>query len=293
VKRDHVPPVESGESFRATHWTIVMEAVQSQAQGGQSALAKLCRLYWYPLYVFARLSGHSPDDASALTQGFFLHLLEHRALTGVDRLKGKFRSFLLASLQDYLSHELDRARLKRGGNEGFVQLDAEDAEDRRTCSVCGTEFSANIEFCPGCMLRRGLNEPVESDEFSLEKASVESSSALQEHRFAHYELVKGEDGKPLELGHGAMGVTYKALDVNLRCAVALKVINARFIGDESAAGGLFGRPAPRPACVTRMWPRCFTSGKAGTATFTRWSSLRGSRSTRSFGGLVGWSRRLR
>ena len=91
-----------------------MRAVQSQSQGGQSALAELCRLYWYPLYVFARLSGRSPGDAQDLIQGFFLHLLDHRAPTGVDRLKGKFRSFLLASLQNYLSDELDRTRcLKR------------------------------------------------------------------------------------------------------------------------------------------------------------------------------------
>src|SRR5260370_2907696 len=108
-----------------------MRAVQSQAQGGQSALAELCGVYGYPLYVFARLSGHSPDDAQDLIQGFFLHLLEHQAPMGVERLKGKFRSFLLASLQNYLSDELDRARcLKRGGNEEFVHLDAEDAEER-------------------------------------------------------------------------------------------------------------------------------------------------------------------
>ena len=108
-----------------------MRAVQSRAQGGRSALAELCRLYWYPLYVFARLSGHSPNDARDLIRDFFLHLLEHRAPAGVDRLKGKFRSFLLASLQSYLSDELDRARChKRGGNEEFVHLDAEDAEER-------------------------------------------------------------------------------------------------------------------------------------------------------------------
>jgi RNA polymerase sigma factor (sigma-70 family) len=131
VKRDHGPPAKGAKSFHTTHWTIVMRAVQSQAQGGQSALAELCRLYWYPLYVFARLRGYSPDDALDLIQGFFLHLLEHRAPTGVDRLKGKFRSFLLAALQNYLSDELDRARcLKRGGNEEFVHLDAEEAEER-------------------------------------------------------------------------------------------------------------------------------------------------------------------
>src|SRR6201995_5623371 len=107
-----------------------MRAVQSQAQGGRSALAELCRLYWYPLYVFTRLSGHSPEAAQDLMQGFFLHLLEHRAPAGVNRLKGKFRSFLLASLQSYLSDEFGRARChKRGGNEEFVHLDAEGAEE--------------------------------------------------------------------------------------------------------------------------------------------------------------------
>jgi len=108
-----------------------MTAAQNRVEGGQAALAELCRLYWYPLYVFARRRGHSPDDAQDLTQGFFLHLLEHRALARVDRLKGKFRSFLLASFQNYLSIEAHRARsLKRGGNCEFVALDLESAESR-------------------------------------------------------------------------------------------------------------------------------------------------------------------
>ncbi len=108
-----------------------MKAAQSQAQGGQTALSELCRLYWYPLYTFARRRGHSPEDAKDLTQSFFLHVVEHRALTGVDRLKGKFRSFLLASFQNHLSDQADRSRrLKRGGDKEFVHLDAEEAEER-------------------------------------------------------------------------------------------------------------------------------------------------------------------
>jgi RNA polymerase sigma factor (sigma-70 family) len=131
VERDHGPPAEGAASFHTTRWTIVLKAAQSQAQGGQSALAQLCRVYWYPLYMFARRRGHSPDDAQDLTQGFFLHLLEQRALSGVDRLKGKFRSFLLASFQNHLSDQADRARrLKRGGDKEFVYLDAQDAEER-------------------------------------------------------------------------------------------------------------------------------------------------------------------
>jgi RNA polymerase sigma factor (sigma-70 family) len=131
VERDHGPPAEGAASFHTTRWTIVMKAAQSQAQGGQSALAELCRLYWYPLYIFARRRGHSPDDAQDLTQSFFLHVVERRAFTGVDRLKGKFRSFLLASFQNHLSDQIDRTRrLKRGGDKEFVRLDAEEAEER-------------------------------------------------------------------------------------------------------------------------------------------------------------------
>ena len=131
MEEDTGSPAKGAASFHATRWTIVMEAAQSQAQGGESALAELCQLYWYPLYIFARRRGHSPDDAQDLTQGFFLHLLQRRALASVDRLKGKFRSFLLASFQNYISDAADRARrLKRGGDKEFVQLDAEDAEER-------------------------------------------------------------------------------------------------------------------------------------------------------------------
>jgi RNA polymerase sigma factor (sigma-70 family) len=131
VERDHGPPAEGAASFHTTRWTIVMRAAQSQAPGGEFALAQLCRTYWYPLYMFARRRGHSPDDAQDLTQGFFLHLLEQRALAGVDRLKGKFRSFLLASFQNHLSDQVDRARrLKRGGDKEFVELDAEEVEER-------------------------------------------------------------------------------------------------------------------------------------------------------------------
>jgi DNA-directed RNA polymerase specialized sigma24 family protein len=130
VKRKHSLPAGAA-SFHTTHWTIVMTAAQTQEEGGPAALAELCRLYWYPLYVFARRRGHSADDAQDLTQGFFLHMLEHRALARVDRLKGKFRSFLLTLFTNYISIEARRARcLKRGGNCEFITLDLEGAESR-------------------------------------------------------------------------------------------------------------------------------------------------------------------
>ena len=107
-----------------------MLSAQSQAPGSKAALAELCKLYWFPLYAFVRRRGYCPADAQDLVQGFFLHLLDHKSLAEVDPRKGKFRSFLLASIKNYLSKEADRDRcLKRGGNIEFVPLDTKRAED--------------------------------------------------------------------------------------------------------------------------------------------------------------------
>lgn len=123
--------VDDPARFRTTRWSAILVAAQSRLPGSQAALTELCRLYWYPLYAFARRRGHGPHDAQDLTQGFFLHLLEHRALRHVQPVKGKFRSFLLASFQNFILDEASRARcLKRGGNREFVFLDASDAESR-------------------------------------------------------------------------------------------------------------------------------------------------------------------
>ena len=106
-------------------------SAQSQVSGSKEALAELCKLYWYPLYGHIRRFGFSAHDAQDLTQGFFFDVLEHKALARADRQKGKFRSFLLASLKNFLSNEAQKARcLKRGGQVQFVSLDLNDAEDR-------------------------------------------------------------------------------------------------------------------------------------------------------------------
>ncbi len=107
-------------------------------------------------------------------------------------------------------------------------------EDRRTCPSCGNEVSGAMEFCPVCMLRKGLTGGVKSGESSTSEDKVNPTPERTVQRFEHYELVTGEDGKPVELGRGAMGVTYKAFDVDLHCPVTLKVISERYLGDESA-----------------------------------------------------------
>jgi serine/threonine protein kinase/predicted ATPase len=110
------------------------------------------------------------------------------------------------------------------------------AEQTRTCAVCRSKFmfSSFIEFCPVCVLRGALRPALGSSHGSLRKATGSSTLTRLPLRFEHYELAKGEDGKPIELGRGAMGVTYKAFDVDLHCPVTLKVISERYLGDESA-----------------------------------------------------------
>jgi RNA polymerase sigma factor (sigma-70 family) len=132
VKLDQSLPAGAADRFHTTRWSVVLLSAQSQALGSQTALAEFCRIYWYSIYAFVRHRANcSPPDAQDLTQGFFLHLLEHKTLTRVDREKGKFRSFLLASLQKYLATEATRARcLKRGGKMEFVPFDAGNAEER-------------------------------------------------------------------------------------------------------------------------------------------------------------------
>src|SRR5438132_7176443 len=118
---------------------------------------------------------------------------------------------------------------------------------QHTCPSCGNEFFGAMEFCPVCMLRKGLAGGVESGE-SSSGDTLKSITDQPVFRFDHYELLRNEDGKPFELGRGAMGVTYKAFDVNLRCPVTLKVISDQYLGDETA-GHRFLREARAAASV--------------------------------------------
>lgn len=109
---------------------MVLTAGRTDSTCARSALAQLCQTYWYPLYAYVRRRGKSPADAEDLTQGFFARLLELNSLVDVRREKGKFRSFLLASLNHYLSDEWDRQRAQKRGHGRVVSLDAGTAEAR-------------------------------------------------------------------------------------------------------------------------------------------------------------------
>jgi RNA polymerase sigma factor (sigma-70 family) len=121
---------EGGAAFRTTHWSVVQLAcADDSAESAQGALAAFCQTYWAPIYAFLRHRGRSSSDAQDLTQAFFVHLLEYNTLSRADREKGRLRTFLLGSLQNFLANEYDRAQaLKRGGGRQIVSLDENFAE---------------------------------------------------------------------------------------------------------------------------------------------------------------------
>jgi RNA polymerase sigma-70 factor (ECF subfamily) len=108
-----------------------LEAARPDSPGGSQAFAQLYRDYWYPLYAYVRRRGRSPHEAEDLTQDFFVSLLERRRLAGLDRTGGRFRSFLLKSLQNFLANAWDHAAAqKRGGGQVSLPLDEVDAESK-------------------------------------------------------------------------------------------------------------------------------------------------------------------
>jgi RNA polymerase sigma factor (sigma-70 family) len=117
--------------FATTHWSVVVRAGDSRSPEAASAMERLCRTYWYPLYVFVRRKGHGHEDASDLTQAFFARFLEKRYLRSVDESLGKFRTFLLTSMTHFLANEWDKSQAqRRGGGARMLSLDESTAEQR-------------------------------------------------------------------------------------------------------------------------------------------------------------------
>jgi DNA-directed RNA polymerase specialized sigma24 family protein len=120
---------EGGASFATTHWSVVARSALTDVPEAADALAKLCEMYWPPVYSFVRRRGYAPADAQDLTQTFFAFFLRTKAYARTDRLQGKFRSFLLASVKHFLADAWDRDQaIRRGGGCQFVSLDQETGE---------------------------------------------------------------------------------------------------------------------------------------------------------------------
>ena len=110
-------------AFTTTHWSVVL-AAQGESPAAQEALEKLCRIYWWPLYGFVRREGYKPEEAQDLTQAFFARLLERKDLETVKQERGRLRSYLLASIKNFLSKARHREMtVKRGEGQPLISLD--------------------------------------------------------------------------------------------------------------------------------------------------------------------------
>ncbi len=127
---NHIAHHTPGRLFLTTHWSVILAAKDRASPDGAQALEILCQTYWYPVYALIRGSGHSPEDAEDLTQGFFARLLAKDFLKVVEPERGRFRSFLRMAVKRFLAHEWQRARAdKRGGGRAPLNFDMRLAED--------------------------------------------------------------------------------------------------------------------------------------------------------------------
>jgi len=132
--------------FATTHWSVVLRAGRNDTAGAAEALSRLCRIYWFPLYAQVRRRGYNAHDAQDLTQGFFARLLANDTLAHADPTRGRFRSFVLTALKNFLNDEWEKSRtIKRGGGTSLVSIDVEAAE-RQFRAEPTEEFSPDKAF---------------------------------------------------------------------------------------------------------------------------------------------------
>jgi DNA-directed RNA polymerase specialized sigma24 family protein len=142
----------SSGRFATTAWSLVLAAGRRGSLDGEEALARLCALYWYPVFAFVRRRGHPVEEAEDLTQAFFARLIEKGELAAADRERGRFRTFLLTACQHFLLNERDRAlAVKRGGRVTAIPLDLAAAEERYQGSLGHAETPERLYQRQWCL----------------------------------------------------------------------------------------------------------------------------------------------
>ena len=223
--------------FATTRWSLVLAAAGDDSSRSRRALGDLCEAYWYPLYAFIRRRGSSPQEAADLTQGYLLQVLEKGYLRELNPEAGRFRSFLFASVQHYLSNQRDRERAaKRGGGREPLSLDVATAEGRYVIDPAD-------DLTPEKLFeRRWAMEVLDRAMARMRERAVRAGDAQRFERLKTY--VTGEDSGP---GYRALaaelGMTEAAVAVavhrmrkefgrRLREEIAETVADPREIDDE-------------------------------------------------------------
>lgn len=191
--------------FATTRWSIILQAGRSGSLEADLALAELCRVYWYPLYAYARRLGHDVHAAQDLTQDFFYKLLEKNYVGQADRRRGKFRWFLLTAFKCFLANEWDRIRAqKRGGGQEAIALDALTAEQRYSLEPVD-KFSADQLY-----ERRWALEQLDSVRAQLREEYLEAGKAERFELLAEF-LPGGKTGATYAEIGPKLGLTENAV----------------------------------------------------------------------------------
>ena len=193
--------------FATTHWSVVLAAGGDSSLGARPALENLCSAYWYPLYAYARRKGHGPDDSQDLVQAFFDRFLELKYVRLAKRSRGRFRCFLLSSLNNFLINEWIKAnREKRGGGKRVLSLDEEMAESRFTNepSIAQSSDSFYDRIWAATLLKRALA--------ALRVEFEQSGKASMFERLVSYSF-RGKDDLPCAHLARELGMTQGAVRV--------------------------------------------------------------------------------
>lgn len=138
--------------FATTQWSLVLAAADRDSAEGADALARLCALYWYPVFAFVRRQSGSAEEAEDLTQGFFARLIEKGDLGDADRSRGRFRTFLLTACQYFVLNERERMRaVKRGGGRALLSIDVIAAESRYQRALAHTDTPERLYDRQWCL----------------------------------------------------------------------------------------------------------------------------------------------
>jgi RNA polymerase sigma factor (sigma-70 family) len=184
------------DPFATTHWSVILAAGRSEAdpEVARAALAQLCQTYWVPLYSFVRSRGHTVHDAQDLTQSFFAYLIEYEIYGRAYREKGKFRSFLLASLKNFLADASDRERtLKRGGARDLLPLHEGQAEEAE--SLFQTHSTSREPASEDLMFERSWAETV--IEAAMHRLAEEQKIAGKQKIFEKLRIFLSGSADPL------------------------------------------------------------------------------------------------
>jgi RNA polymerase sigma-70 factor (ECF subfamily) len=198
-----------GDRFTTTRWSVVLKAASPDEGESRDALATLCQAYWTPVFTYIRGQGHDAEAARDLTQGFFAALLERRGVAAARQERGRFRSFVLGSVKNFLSDEWDRDQAqKRGGGETPISIDSTAWEALRSAQEPAHHLTPETIF-----VQRWAMALIDRARSDLESEMEQRGGRERFRRLAPY-LVADSDPPYRELGQ-ELGMTENAVRVAL------------------------------------------------------------------------------